>query len=157
MQNRQTVKMFKYMIQELAVLGGPSDLHYPWCDDRHLVVPNAWIHTECTAHALKGRGITSCLKKRTTRGKDSDFHALINKKKLVENTFIHTQPDLKPSGWDLEVLANIIAVEHGVDICEVDFFVSELTTFLQDWTKSRGRKSIAHLGNVTLQKGGATP
>lgn len=29
------------MIEELAVLGGPSNLHHSGRDDRHLVVPHA--------------------------------------------------------------------------------------------------------------------
>lgn len=49
------------MIEELAVLGGPSNLHHSWRDDRHLVVPHAWIHAEGTANALEGRGVTSSL------------------------------------------------------------------------------------------------
>ena len=53
----------EYVVEELAVLGGPSNLHHSWCNDCHLVVPNAWIHTECTTDALKGWGITSCLRR----------------------------------------------------------------------------------------------
>lgn len=53
----------QYMVEELAVLGGPSNLHHSWCNDCHLIVPNARIHTKCTTHTLKGRGITSCLKR----------------------------------------------------------------------------------------------
>lgn len=40
------------------------------------------------------------------------------------------QTYLKSRRGDLEVLADIVAVEHGVDIGEVDLLVSELTTLL---------------------------
>ena len=46
-----------YVVEELAVLGGPADLHHPGGDDRHLVVPHARVHAERTAHALKGRRV----------------------------------------------------------------------------------------------------
>lgn len=58
----------EYMIEELAVLGGPSDLHHAWRNDRHLVVPNTRIHAECTTHTLKGWGVASCLR----RGKKNE-------------------------------------------------------------------------------------
>lgn len=51
-----------YMIEELAVPGGPSNLHHAWCNDCHLVVPNTRIHAKRTADALKGWCIASCLK-----------------------------------------------------------------------------------------------
>lgn len=42
-----------YMVEELAILGGPADLHDPRSDHRDLIVPNTRVHAECTAHALK--------------------------------------------------------------------------------------------------------
>lgn len=49
------------MVEELAVLGGPSNLHHPWCNDGHLVVPNPRVDAECASHALEGGGVASCL------------------------------------------------------------------------------------------------
>lgn len=49
------------MVEELAVLGGPSDLHHSGRDDRHLIVPDARVHAERTTHALKGGGVASRL------------------------------------------------------------------------------------------------
>lgn len=50
-----------YMVEKLAVLGGPSNLHHSWCNDRHLVVPNARIHTECATHTFKWWSVTTGL------------------------------------------------------------------------------------------------
>lgn len=58
----------EYMVEELAVLGGPSDLHHPRRDGRHLVVPDARIHAERAAHALKRRGVAAGLRGGTNRG-----------------------------------------------------------------------------------------
>lgn len=49
---------------------------------------------------------------------------------FISSATCGTQINLESSGRDFEVLADIIAVEHGVDIGEVDFLVGELTTFL---------------------------
>lgn len=49
--------------------------------------------------------------------------------------FPHT--NLQASGRDLEVLADVVAVEHGVDVGEVDLLVGELTALLQDWTPNK--------------------
>lgn len=57
----------EYMVEELAVLGGPSDLHHPRRDGRHLVVPDARIHAERAAHALKRRGVAAGLRRGTNR------------------------------------------------------------------------------------------
>ena len=43
-----------YVVEELAVLGGPADLHDPRGDDRDLVVPDARVHAERAADTLKG-------------------------------------------------------------------------------------------------------
>lgn len=50
-----------YVVEELAVLGGPSNLHDPRGDDRDLVVPDTRVHAECAADALEGGGITASL------------------------------------------------------------------------------------------------
>ena len=49
------------MVEELAVFGGPAYLHHPGGDDGHLVVPDARVHAERTAHTLEGRGVAPCL------------------------------------------------------------------------------------------------
>lgn len=60
--NRRTAgRRDAYVVEELAVLGGPSNLHHPRRDDGHLVVPNPRVHAEGAAHALKGGGVASCL------------------------------------------------------------------------------------------------
>lgn len=41
------------MVEELAILGGPADLHDTRSDDRDLIVPNTRVHAECTAHTLE--------------------------------------------------------------------------------------------------------
>lgn len=51
------------MIEELAILGGPADLHDPRGDDRDLIVPHARVHAERTAHALERRCIAAGLRK----------------------------------------------------------------------------------------------
>lgn len=43
--------------------------------------------------------------------------------------------NLQSSGGDLQVLADIVAVEHSVDVGEVHFLVGELTALLQDWSE----------------------
>lgn len=48
---------------------------------------------------------------------------------------LHTPSNLQSSGGDLKVLADIVAVKHGIDVGEVNFLVGELTTLLQDWTQ----------------------
>lgn len=53
------------MVEELAVLGGPSDLHHPGRNDRHLVVPNARVNAEGATHAFERRGVASGLKEGT--------------------------------------------------------------------------------------------
>lgn len=50
------------MVEEFAVLGGPSDLHHPRRDDGHLVVPNPGVHAERASHALEGGGVAACLR-----------------------------------------------------------------------------------------------
>ena len=57
-----------YVVEELAVLGGPADLHHTGGDDRHLVVPDARVHAERTAHALEGRRVAPCLQGAGGRG-----------------------------------------------------------------------------------------
>ena len=48
------------MVQELAVLGGPSDLHDAGRDDGDLVVPDAGMRLKRAAHAFeRGRVATS--------------------------------------------------------------------------------------------------
>lgn len=42
----------------------------------------------------------------------------------------HARPHLQPGGGDFKVLADVVAVEHGVDVGQVDFFVRELPTLL---------------------------
>lgn len=58
---RRAARGEEYVVEELAVLGGPSDLHHPRCNDGHLVVPNPRVNAEGAAHALKGGGVASCL------------------------------------------------------------------------------------------------
>ena len=67
------------MIEELAVLGGPSNLHDPSRDDGRLVVPDTLVHLECAPHALEGGRITPRLqdetlvraeRRKTTHGRD---------------------------------------------------------------------------------------
>lgn len=41
------------MVQELAVLGGPSDLHDAGRDDGDLVVPDAGMRLKRAAHAFE--------------------------------------------------------------------------------------------------------
>lgn len=50
------------MVEELAVLGGPSDLHHPRRDDGHLVVPNPRVHAERASHALERGGVAAGLR-----------------------------------------------------------------------------------------------
>lgn len=57
-----------YVVEELAVLGGPSDLHHPRRNDGHLVVPNPRVHAERAAHALEGGGVASCLGRGAKKG-----------------------------------------------------------------------------------------
>lgn len=51
-----------YVVEELAILGGPADLHDTRSDHRDLIVPNTRVHTECTPHALEWWRVTSCLR-----------------------------------------------------------------------------------------------
>lgn len=51
--------------------------------------------------------------------------------------------NLQAGGGDLQVLADIVAVEHGVDVGQVDFLVGELTALLQDWTEGTAAHSFA--------------
>ena len=41
------------MIEELAVLGRPTDLHHPRRNYGNLVVPDTRVHLECAPHTLK--------------------------------------------------------------------------------------------------------
>lgn len=54
------------MVEELAILGGPANLHDTRSDHRDLVVPNTRVHAERTAHALERRSVTSRLRETET-------------------------------------------------------------------------------------------
>lgn len=131
----------EYMVEELAVLGGPSDLHHPRRDGRHLVVPDARIHAERAAHALKRRGVAAGLREGTNRGECVCVGVCL----LCVQRFPpcgKLPSNLQAGGGDLQVLADIVAVEHGVDVGEVDFLVGELTALLQDWTEGTATHSF---------------
>lgn len=133
------------MVEEFAVLGGPSDLHHPRRNDRHLVVPNARIHAEGAPHALKRRGVAAGLVARTKA--ECDVRAAV----FPHRTGRKLPTNLQTSGGDLQVLADVVAVEHGVDGGQVDLLVGELTAVFQDWTdRTHGRlkkcdRAAAHL------------
>lgn len=65
---------------------------------------------------------------------------------------LHTPSNLQSSGGDLKVLADIIAVKHGIDVGEVDFLVGELTTLLQDWTQGNQHISLFSDSNKFLSE-----
>lgn len=111
----------EYMVEELAVLGGPSDLHHPRRDNGHLVVPNPRVHAERASHALERRGVTSSLR----RGSVSD-----SERGCYSSRHVRAPAHLQAGGGDLQVLADVVAVEHGVDVGQVDFLVGELSTLL---------------------------
>lgn len=116
-----------YVVEELAVLGGPSDLHHPRRNDGHLVVPNPRVHAERAAHALEGGGVASCLGR---GGGGQKKVSASGTGRHIPKTGGRARPHLQPGGGDLKVLADVVAVEHGVDVGEVDFFVRELPTLL---------------------------
>lgn len=60
------------MVEELAVLGGPSDLHHPRRDDGHLVVPDPGVHAERAPHALEGGGVASSLTRESVSDSERD-------------------------------------------------------------------------------------
>ena len=64
-----------YVVEELAVLGRPADLHDARCHYQRLVVPDAGVHLKRTAHALKGRGVTPGLQ-HTAHRFSADEHLL---------------------------------------------------------------------------------
>ena len=44
-----------------------------------------------------------------------------------------TKAHLQAGRGDLQVLADVVAVQHSVDVRKVDLLVGELSTVLQDW------------------------
>lgn len=131
------------MVEELAVLGGPSDLHHPRRDDRHLVVPDARIHAERAAHAFKRRGVATGLGGREQTDGLCVLCACACASVRISAACGGKLPsNLQAGGRDLQVLADIVAVEHGVDVGEVDFLVGELTALLQDWTEGTATHSF---------------
>ncbi len=49
------------MVEELAVFGGPANLHDTVGDDEHLIVPDTTVRVVRTAHTLKRKCVTSRL------------------------------------------------------------------------------------------------
>jgi len=50
-----------HVVKELAVFGGPTNLHDSISDDQNFIVPHPSIHLKCAAHTFKGRCITTGL------------------------------------------------------------------------------------------------
>lgn len=80
------------MVEELAVLGGPSDLHHPRRNDRHLVVPNARIHAEGAAHAFKRRGVATGLEEGTKSRGECVTRVKIPGTKKAPNSQLTSRP-----------------------------------------------------------------
>ena len=51
------------VVEELAVLGGKTDLHDARSDDEHLVIPDARVDLERASNALERRYVTTRLRK----------------------------------------------------------------------------------------------
>ncbi len=54
-----------YMVEKLAILSGPANLHNSCRDDGDLVVPDAGVRLKRAADALERRGVATSLKKGT--------------------------------------------------------------------------------------------
>lgn len=43
---------------------------------------------------------------------------------------------LQTTGRDLQILADVVAVQHGVDVAQVNLLIRKLTTLFQDYSSS---------------------
>ena len=51
---------------------------------------------------------------------------------LCQECYRERPPHLQSTGRDLEILADVVAVQHGVDVAQVHLLVGELTAIFQD-------------------------
>jgi hypothetical protein len=78
------------MVEELAILGGPANLHDPWGDHSDLIVPHAWVHTEGTADTLEGGRVTACL------GREEKGRSIIS----IEHKYYTRQCTVMAKSWE---------------------------------------------------------